>query len=179
MRAFNKGEVVMVLLKNPEWQSEHNKDILTYRLKSFLKDFIDDSPVYQRGLVWTLEQKQAFIIALYEFRTTLEVVTTYLEDDVISDDFSNKWVIIDGKQRLNAIREFLEGEFAVDGYLFKDLPEEEQNFLQYLSIKVTRIYVGNNFAPLTLDDQIRWFLWLNDTGTPVSKEHLAKVRNMV
>lgn len=95
--------------------------VVTSGIRNFLDLYADGeydfNPCYQRGLVWTLEQKQAFILALFSGRT-------YLKPTFLFNGWSNgikAYEVIDGKQRLNAIIEFVKGQFAVNGYYYKDL----------------------------------------------------------
>lgn len=74
---------------------------------------------YQRKLVWTLEEKQAFIDSLSKnYSVPLFLFATKENDDKI------QYEIIDGMQRLNAIMSFIENEFPIkvnDVYSYFDL----------------------------------------------------------
>lgn len=63
---------------------------------------------YQRKLVWTQEEKKAFIDSIYNHYS----VPLILVADK-SDNQSLKYEIIDGMQRLNAIFSFIENEFPI------------------------------------------------------------------
>lgn len=68
---------------------------------------------YQRKLVWTVEEKEAFIDSIsidYPVPLFLVAEVTYKGNQV--------YEIIDGMQRLNAIMDFLEGEFPLHGKFF-------------------------------------------------------------
>ncbi|MDU1453805.1 MAG: DUF262 domain-containing protein [Paeniclostridium sordellii] len=68
---------------------------------------------YQRKLIWTIEEKSAFINSImngYPVPLILLAEVNY--------DNSSVYEIIDGMQRLNAIVSFIEGEFSVDGEYF-------------------------------------------------------------
>lgn len=68
---------------------------------------------YQRKLVWTVEEKEAFIDSLsidYPVPLFLVAEVTYKGNQV--------YEIIDGMQRLNAIMDFLEGQFPLHGKFF-------------------------------------------------------------
>ncbi len=68
---------------------------------------------YQRKLIWTIEEKSAFINSImngYPVPLILLAEVNY--------DNSSVYEIIDGMQRLNAIVSFIEGEFPVDGEYF-------------------------------------------------------------
>ena len=64
---------------------------------------------YQRKLIWTLEEKQAFLDSIlkgYPVPIFLLAQTTVNSNQVFE--------IIDGMQRLNAIVSFIEGEYNYD-----------------------------------------------------------------
>lgn len=68
---------------------------------------------YQRKLVWTVEEKEAFIDSIsidYPVPIFLVAEVTYQGEQV--------YEIIDGMQRLNAIMDFLEGEYPLHGKYF-------------------------------------------------------------
>lgn len=64
---------------------------------------------YQRKLVWTQEEKIAFIDSIYNHYS----VPLILVAD-ISNKNTQKYEIIDGMQRLNAIMSFIENEFPIN-----------------------------------------------------------------
>ena len=64
---------------------------------------------YQRKLVWTLEEKKFLIDSLFRgYPIPMFLIALYKEDDI------EKWEVIDGLQRMNAIISFIEGEFTVE-----------------------------------------------------------------
>lgn len=68
---------------------------------------------YQRKLVWTVEEKEAFIDSIsidYPVPIFLVAEVSYQGQQV--------YEIIDGMQRLNAIMDFLEGEYPLHGKYF-------------------------------------------------------------
>ncbi|HEY9062855.1 MAG TPA: DUF262 domain-containing protein [Pseudobacteroides sp.] len=68
---------------------------------------------YQRKLVWNIEEKRAFVESIikgYPVPLFLFAEIVYGEDD--------KFEIIDGMQRLNAISSFIEQEFEINGEYF-------------------------------------------------------------
>jgi hypothetical protein len=68
---------------------------------------------YQRKLVWTLEEKQAFIDSLLKgFPVPIFLLAETKHKD------NNVYEIIDGMQRLNAILSFIEGDFSLGGMYF-------------------------------------------------------------
>ena len=68
---------------------------------------------YQRKLVWSIDEKRAFIDSL---RQSFPVPLILLAD--VEYDQDTRFEIIDGMQRLNAVTSFIEGEFDLDGKYF-------------------------------------------------------------
>lgn len=68
---------------------------------------------YQRKLVWTIEEKQAFIDSL---TNGYPVPLILLAEAVVDDE--KRYEVIDGMQRLNAIASFIEGHYAHRGHYF-------------------------------------------------------------
>ncbi|MCY6482807.1 DUF262 domain-containing protein [Clostridium aestuarii] len=68
---------------------------------------------YQRKLVWSIEEKSAFIDSIMKGYP----VPLILLAEISTDD-NTTFEIIDGMQRLNAIVSFIEGEFSVNGEYF-------------------------------------------------------------
>lgn len=68
---------------------------------------------YQRKLVWSIDEKRAFIDSLRQgFPVPLILLAEAAHDN------ETRFEIIDGMQRLNAVTSFIEGEFDLDGKFF-------------------------------------------------------------
>jgi uncharacterized protein with ParB-like and HNH nuclease domain len=68
---------------------------------------------YQRKLVWSIDEKRAFVDSLRQgFPVPLILLADVLHDE------EDRFEIIDGMQRLNAIISFIEGEFDLEGKYF-------------------------------------------------------------
>ena len=68
---------------------------------------------YQRKLVWSIDEKRAFVDSL---RKGLPVPLILLAD--VQHQAADRFEIIDGMQRLNAIVSFVEGEYDLDDQYF-------------------------------------------------------------
>ena len=79
---------------------------------------------YQRKLVWSIDEKRAFIDSLQK---GFPVPLILLADTKYEN--GDRFEIIDGMQRLNAITSFVEGEFDLDGKFF-DLEAMAETKLQ-------------------------------------------------
>lgn len=107
---------------------------------------LDLQPEFQRGEVWTAVKKQ-------------RLIDTILRDwhvppvHVIESADSHRQEVLDGQQRLAAIRDFVRGDFAVDGKIepideeisrldklkYRDLPASWRRRFDQFTIRVFRI----------------------------------------
>lgn len=137
-----------------------------------------DNPEYQRKLVWTLKQKQDYINNLFngmaEIRPT---ILLYYEDN------KDIYEVLDGKQRLTTLFQFIDNEFAiiVDGeeVHFNDLIDTDKKFILNHNVYWTRIMSFKVLEPIALEDKLTLFLEKNYLGTRMSDEQINKVLNML
>ena len=78
--------------------------------------------------------------------------------------------IVDGKQRLQAVRLFLRDELAVFGYTSSQYKDK-------LPIGCTLIFAVNELT--TRREVLQWYLDLNDGGIAHTSEEIEKVRNLL
>ncbi|MNK58665.1 hypothetical protein D3C87_777550 [compost metagenome] len=94
-----------------------------------------DAP-YQRGLVWSLEQKVRLIDSLW---TGLGIPAVYVREHEITSD--NAWMeIVDGKQRVSAILEYFNDGFPYRGYRFSELPLAVQRRFASIGVGIVRVH---------------------------------------
>src|SRR5574338_1066311 len=137
---------------------------------------LDVSPDFQRGYVWTPEQKVRFVE--YLLRGGLSGLDIYINCPTwrvgrVGPAYPEAWcVLVDGKQRLDATLGFLNNEFPVFGenYFrdFTDKPRITQcNFRWHVNDLQTR------------EECLQWYLDLNSGGTVHQPEELDKVRALI
>ena len=136
---------------------------------------------YQRPLVWNLEDKQLLLESIYQGVDCGKVLVRnrgWEELRVLqADGHELAWKdIVDGKQRMNAIKTFIDGEY----------PDKYGNYYEDLSDLAQRKLKGHqlfSYAELpdnTSDEEvIRQFLRLNFTGVPQSKEHIEFIKSLL
>jgi hypothetical protein len=135
-------------------------------------DSIDLTPKYQRRDRWT-EGKQSALIE--SFILNVPVPPVYLSED----DFG-KYSVIDGKQRITAIRNFLAGRLRLNGLRqfpelngqrFSDLPHQIQNALSI------RPYIRVIILLKQTDPQLKYevFLRLNTGGEKLLAQEIRNV----
>lgn len=136
----------------------------------------DDSliiPEYQRDLVWSLEQKQDLILSILHGNPIGEFL--FKKDKARSgSEVEIHWTIIDGQQRLNAIKEFIECKFSLpNGQIFDDLKYwDAREFLTGYSIRALSL------QDITLKDELDIYYSRNFGGTRHTLEDLQKFLNV-
>lgn len=137
---------------------------------------------YQRGLVWSLEQKQMLIESIYNHVEIGKFVFRKRSFDWVEKRIKAGKIehtafadLVDGKQRYSAIVEFVEGKFPdLHGNYFNDLSGEAQRqFKGYRHLTYVELD-----EKTTDEDTLAVFLAINFTGVPMSKEHIDYVRTI-
>jgi len=139
----------------------------------WLKEQIDElkldiNPDFQRAHVWSEAQQIAYI----EFclRGGRGSNTILFNCCGWNQDFKGPFVLVDGKQRLEAVRKFLNDELIIfDKYKFSDFEDVLYN--------TGFIVVVNNLK--SIKDVLIWYLELNSGGVVHTKEELQKVKDML
>lgn len=136
------------------------------------KAAIDIAPHYQRRERWS-QQKQSALIE--SFLLNVPVPPVYLSED----DYGT-YSVIDGKQRITAIRNFLSGDLKLkglrefpelDGYSFEDLPSQLKNAL------TVRPYIRVITLLRQSDPELKYevFLRLNTGGESLKPQEIRNV----
>lgn len=127
----------------------------------------------QREKVWTLQQKRELIMSVFIERPIPHVSLISAIGD--GDDLL---LVIDGKQRLTTLLDFLAGGFDVEiegqCLFFGDLPDDYRKAFEYHEIFCQMAYEQHD-KRITDADKVEWFKRINFFGTPQELEHLKKL----
>jgi hypothetical protein len=132
---------------------------------------IDLEPDYQRDLVWDEEDKISLIHSMFhniDIGKFTTIKRPFNEDGTIPS-----YEILDGKQRLSAVIEFFQGRFKYNGKIYQELHPKDQHHLKDYHILLAEVQ-----ERITQKQKYQYFLKLNTTGKPQSKEHMDKVREL-
>lgn len=129
-----------------------------------------DNPDYQRGYVWTFEDKLNYIDSVFGNRDLGKFI--FVEDSTYRD---NRLEALDGKQRLNAIIEFMDSVFPFKGVFWDQLPSLIRTEFKGRQVQTTSID-RNTTDRATL---LRTFLNVNAGGVPQTEQHLEHVRKLL
>jgi len=130
---------------------------------------IDMNPIYQRDLVWTLEQKVLLIDSIFNRVDIGKFVFVELPYKDLSPSFQ----VLDGKQRISTIIDFIECRFPYKGIYFSDLSYNDRRNLFNFSSSIATIDERHVTEKLVIE----YFVKLNSTGTPVDPEFLDSLKS--
>lgn len=128
---------------------------------------LDLNPDFQRDYVWTEDQQIAYVEFLLKGGLTAR--TIYFNMKGWMTTFEGKMIIIDGKQRLNAIKKFLKNELKVFGHYLNEFEDEEMILRQY------EINFNINNMP-NRKDILQWYIDSNTGGTVHSETEINRVK---
>lgn len=131
---------------------------------------IDMEPDYQRGLVWSLEDKQALIESIFRDVDIGKFVFAHRPYKEASPGYE----IIDGKQRLSALIEFYECRFLWRGKSYYDLHPSDQSRLETYPVSYAELNERTTRAEI-----LDCFIRLNTSGRPQDPKHLEAVKALL
>lgn len=170
--------------KKDEWEKiidRRNHDFKVCDLyKRLYEEQLELDPFYQRDYVWNLEQKRSYIENLFLGKAVITPTFIQVEKPKeLRKDFSDFDIleVLDGKQRLSTIFEFIENQFCLnDGIYFKNLNGKDKIELLFMDVKAIEILPRKFSNQLTNKQKIELFLEINELGTKMSDEHIEKIK---
>ena len=138
-------------------------------IKSYKEEYnLQLNPDFQRGHVWTESQQIAYME--YLIREPMSGKEIYFNHPGWMSNFKGEFVLVDGLQRITAIRRFLNNEIPIFGF-------KRNDWSGYLSNTIT---IRFNIAKLqTRKEVLQWYLDFNSAGTIHSPEELKCIRKMI
>lgn len=148
---------------NQDW--EGIQDVLA----RYTKQGLDLDPDFQRGHVWTTEQKTAYI----EFKLRGGHGSNEIRFNCVGwqQGLRGDFVLVDGKQRLQAVLDFLDNKIPAFGHFRNEY--EDQHFIRSIDF----IFKVNDLK--NREDVLNWYLDINTGGTPHSSLEINKVRELL
>lgn len=129
-----------------------------------------DNPAYQRDYVWSLKDNIDYIDSVFSDRELGKFA--FINHGY---EYEQNLEIMDGKQRINCIKNFLMDKFKYKGYFWSELSKQDRMFFEGRSISVIEFDNKN----LTKVDKLKIFININEGGVPQSDEHLKTVKKML
>jgi Protein of unknown function DUF262 len=158
---FKKPQLVPV----GKWNSYYSQTSLDSLMNRINNEYFRDNPDYQRGYVWTHENKLSYIDSIFkEHELGKFIWIKFPYPDV-------KYEVLDGKQRINAIREFIQGKWQYKDMFYWQLNRMDRHIIEDRIFSYAELDVKN----YTRSELLKIFLDVNVAGVPQTEEHLAKV----
>jgi hypothetical protein len=127
------------------------------------------NPDFQRGHVW--DEKHQIAYVEYKLKGGNGSNMLLFNCPGWMDDFRGPYLLVDGKQRIEAVRKFLRDELVVfNKYKISD-------FEDYLGMYPDFLWCVNNLE--TRKQVLQWYLEINTGGVVHTEEELNKVRKLL
>ncbi len=130
-------------------------------------------PDFQRGHVWTEDKQIAYVE--YCLQEGMGSRTILFNHPNWQGSYKGEMVLVDGKQRLEAVRKFLRNELPIfNGNYLKDFDDIPRLFR---SNGANFVFSVNNLK--TRKEVLEWYLQLNTGGVVHTKEEIDKVKELL
>lgn len=149
---------------------------LSYLFRDYLNGKVNLDPEYQRGFVWSVKQQSEYLQAVLDEKVE-PVLYACLEMDDEGDDVLE---ILDGKQRLTTLFNFLIGKISLpNGKFFHELSPKDASFFRHLHLSVYRLTINRFTRNLTNKEKLEIFLMINEKGTRLTETDLEHAKEVL
>lgn len=129
---------------------------------------VDFDVEYQREHVWKLADKIALIDSIFN---NIDIgMIVFVQLDYSHDIY---YEVLDGKQRLSALRDFYEDRFKYNGYYYSELSRIDKNKFENHGISYG--YLENPSKEAIFET----FIKLNTCGKPMAVKHINHVKKLL
>lgn len=159
---------------------EKNSMAIIHWIEMLLKMEDDDggkwilNPPFQRGSVWTLRQKQALWESILDDIPIPAFFINRFDHRLGPEEYQGREIVVDGKQRIEAIAGFLQDEFRVRGELWS---EQDDVFKRRVKYGFTATVICTKFD--TMHECIDLYLKLLLTGTQHTEEEINEAKALL
>ena len=178
-RKDSEGKPYFRTLKEHSIFDDVHIDEITSDVENMLNEFsigtYDFNPIYQRDLVWSTEKKQEFVKKL--LIGDIDLCPTFITAPYKKS--KREYEVLDGKQRMMAVIQFVQNQFPVEGLYYKDLTLGDVSRLMNATFKYKLVKYYDKkkgFSEMSLKQKVELFLQINEYGQKVSDEHLTKIK---
>ena len=178
-RKDSEGKPYFCTLKEHNIFDDVHIDEITSDVENMLNEFsvgtYDFNPIYQRDLVWSTEKKQEFVKKL--LIGDVDLCPTFITAPYKKS--KREYEVLDGKQRMMSVIQFVQNQFPVEGLYYKDLTMGDVSRLMNATFKYKLIKYYDKqkgFSEMSLKQKVELFLQVNEYGQHVSEEHLTKIK---
>lgn len=139
--------------------------------ESITKENLNVDPEFQREYVWNLKQKQRYVeFILRGGNTGKDIYCNCPNWNKVKNITS--YVLVDGKQRINAVLGYLNNEFKIfNKYYHKDFEDNLHILIASFTWHVNDLQ--------TYKEVLQWYIDLNQGGTIHSNSEIEKVKSLL
>lgn len=130
---------------------------------------LDLNPDFQRGHVWVREQQIAFVE--YFFRGGMSGRDLYFNHPGWMGNWKGDFVLVDGKQRIEAMRAFMHNEIPIFGTHLNEFEDK------LLPMDKTFIIHVNDLR--TRGEMLTWYIEMNTGGVVHTRAEIEKVEHLL
>lgn len=156
------------LINNTDIELNYSNMMVDSVISTYYNFGIDMNPVYQREHVWSVEDKVELIDSIFNNRSIGSYILCH---NGYGEGYG--YEVLDGKQRIQALIDFVEDKFTYKGLLFSELNRMEVHHFENFNFPRAEIRNSN------LEQKIRTFIHVNTTGKHMSPEHIKKVKEIL
>lgn len=151
-------------------QAKYQVNVSWDYLEKWLKDVeANMNPDFQRGYVWNQKQKEQYVE--WVLRGGKSGRDIYFNQKGWMSSFEGDMVIVDGKQRVDAVLGFLHNEVRAYGYYRKEYTDKLRlvgcDFLVHVADLKTKKEV------------LQWYIDMNTGGTQHTDEEIERVKALL
>lgn len=144
---------------------------LEFHIERDLKSgFLDLNPDFQRAHVWTTEQQSSYVEYILRGGTSGKELYFNCPGYQL-DSMEGPYVVVDGKQRLEAVRKFMLGKVPAFGQFRTEYSDSPNMLIARFSWNIAELQ--------TRAEVLEWYLNFNAGGTVHTKQELDRVRRLL
>lgn len=145
---------------------------INHWLGRYIEEYqLDIDPDFQRGHVWSEEQQIAYVEFGLRGGASGQHILTNHPNWMGSKCTEGPFQLVDGKQRLTAVRAFINNEITAFGSYYNTFEDRmsflDPSFILHVNTLKTRAEV------------LQWYLEINSGGVVHTEEELARVRKLL
>lgn len=129
---------------------------------------LDMDPIFQRGYVWTVHQQVAYVE--WVLRGGKSGLDIYFNHPNWMGSFKGQMQLIDGKQRLKAILDFLNNKIKAYNHYHEEYEDRISSMVSVLF---------NVYTMQTQQEVIKWYIAMNSGGSIHTPEEIARVKALL
>lgn len=170
MEKLTKVSEIPKFIASGHYQVTVDWDCVEIWLERKQRQNLELNPDFQRGHVWTQDKQIKYVEFILRGGKSSRIL--YFNCPGWMADFRGPMQLVDGKQRLEAVRAFLRNEIPAFGSLYNDwepgiIARTDASFIFNVNDLSTRAEV------------LQWYLDLNSGGVVHTEDELQKVRDLL